>query len=104
MLATDQAEGLAQAALDRGRLQGLAPVLNPLFQRALAPIRKLLEVDLLEDPEGESFRAHGMVQADWSARFVSTPWRSANERRLQIVERSGAAPTHSASVAAHRTA
>ncbi len=40
---------------DRGRAQRLAPMLNPFFQRALASVSQLLEVDLLEDPEGETF-------------------------------------------------
>src|SRR3984885_12350564 len=40
---------------DRGRAQRLAPVRNALLERALTPIRKLLEIDLFEDPEGETF-------------------------------------------------
>src|SRR5579871_2973309 len=30
-------------------------MLNPFFQRAFAPISQLLEIELVEDPEGESF-------------------------------------------------
>src|ERR1700728_1561081 len=47
--------GMPVIASDRGRAQHFAPVRNPLLERALAPIRKLLEIDLFEDPEGETF-------------------------------------------------
>jgi hypothetical protein len=48
---------LADAVIpsDGGRAQHLAPMLNPFFQRALATIRKFIEIDLFEDPEGEIF-------------------------------------------------
>jgi hypothetical protein len=34
---------------DRGRAQHLAPVRNPFFQRALASIRKFIEVNNFEE-------------------------------------------------------
>jgi hypothetical protein len=46
--------GVAETS-DRGAAQRLAPVRNPFFQRALAPIRKFIEIDLFEDLEGETF-------------------------------------------------
>src|SRR6185437_9794618 len=42
---------------DRRRAQRLAPMLNPFLERALAPISQLLEIDLFQDPEGETFCA-----------------------------------------------
>ena len=42
---------------DRGRAaQHFAPMLNPLLEGTLAPVSQLLEIDLFEDLEGETFR------------------------------------------------
>jgi hypothetical protein len=41
---------------DRDRAaQRLAPMRNPLLQRALAPVGQFIELDLFEAPEGEAF-------------------------------------------------
>src|SRR6185437_1043391 len=45
---------------DRRRAQRLAPMLNPFLERALAPISQLLEIDLFQDPEGDTFGAVGV--------------------------------------------
>jgi hypothetical protein len=43
---------------DRGRAaQRLAPMRDPLLERALAAVRKLLEIDFFEDFEGETLGA-----------------------------------------------
>src|ERR1700742_424247 len=49
------AGGRAVIASDRGRAQHLAPMLNPIFQRAFASVSQFFEIDLFEDPEGETF-------------------------------------------------
>src|ERR1700722_4890225 len=41
---------------DRGRAQHFAPMRNPLLERALASVGQLLEIDLLENLEGETLR------------------------------------------------
>ena len=88
---------------DRGGAQKLTPMRNPLLERALAPVSEFIEVDLLEDPEGEAFCA--MKVPGGLKRLVRLDaLLSANVRRVQIVERSGAVPTHCSSVAAQRRA
>jgi hypothetical protein len=78
-------------------------MLNPLLERAFAPVGQLLEIDFFENLEAETFGAV-KVPGGLKRLFVSTPCRSANVRRVQIVERSGAAPTHCSSVTTQRIA
>src|SRR3984957_3813525 len=89
---------------DRGRAaQCIAPMRYPLLEGTLAPVSQLLEIDLFEDLEGETFRPMG-VPGGLKRLVPLDALPHANERRVQIVERSGAAPTHCPSVAAHRIA
>ncbi len=53
---------------------------NALFQRAVAPVSQLIEIDLFEDPEGETFRSMN-VPGGLKRVVVSTPCRSAKARR-----------------------
>ena len=48
-------EAGAAGSSDPGRAQNLAPMRNPLLERALAPVGQLLEIDLFEDLGGEVF-------------------------------------------------
>src|ERR1700722_8612909 len=78
---------------DRGRAaQCIAPMRYPLLEGTLAPVSQLLEIDLFEDLEGETFRPMG-VPGGLKRLVPLDALPHANERRVQIVERSGAAAT-----------